>query len=262
MNKEYIISQIIGTPFEQPAKQIRRTLEQYQGRHSPEWDQLRAEDALIDVFIKKTLTPNMNCVDIGCHLGSVLSQFCHYAPQGRHIAFEPLPYKAAWLRRRYPKVGIYEMALSDTTGTAGFYYQRNASGFSGLRVHVCDSGDDNTQEIEVEVRRLDEIAPAHRRVGFIKLDVEGAEIFTLRGASALLCRDRPLMLFECTESGMNAFGYTPCDIYTLLTEQHRYNISLIGDYLADKPSLSYESFRRSQSYPAQAFNFVAHPKRQ
>jgi FkbM family methyltransferase len=260
MNKEYFIHRIIGTPLEAPAKKLRRTIHEIKGRHTPEWNELRAEDTRIDQLLKTFLTPTMNCIDIGCHLGSVLSQFGRYAPQGRHIAFEPLPYKAAWLRKRYSDVGVYEMALADTAGTMAFYYQPNASGFSGLRVHEHGDKHIKAEELTVEVRRLDEIAPTHRQVHFIKLDVEGAELLVLQGAKALLCRDKPTMLFECTESGMTAFGYGPCDMYTLLTEGYGYQISLIGDFLAGKPALTYEGFRRSQAYPAQAFNYVASPQ--
>jgi FkbM family methyltransferase len=258
MNKEYITSRLIGTPLEEPAKHLRRSLEQYRGRNEPQWAELRAEDGHIDELLKYFVKEEMNCIDIGCHLGSILSLFGRYAPKGRHIAFEPLPYKAAWLRKRYPSVGLYEMALSDEAGTTTFYYQPDASGFSGLQVH----GDANAKVVEltVEMRRLDEIVPFHRTIHFIKLDVEGAELLVLRGAEKLLKRDRPTMLFECTESGMTAFHYTAQDIYTLLADEYDYNIYIIGEYLKKEAPLTAESFAKAQSNPARAFNFVASPK--
>jgi FkbM family methyltransferase len=258
MNKEYITSRLIGTPLEEPAKHLRRSLEQYRGRNEPQWAELRAEDGHIDGLLKYFVKEEMNCIDIGCHLGSILSLFSRYAPKGRHIAFEPLPYKAAWLRQRYPSVGLYEMALSDEAGTTTFYYQPDASGFSGLQVH----GDANAKvvEITVEMRRLDEIVPFHRTIHFIKLDVEGAELLVLRGAEKLLKRDRPTMLFECTESGMTAFHYTAQDIYALIADEYDYNIYIIDEYLKKESPLTAESFAKAQSNPARAFNFVASPK--
>ena len=49
-----------------------------------------------------------------------------------------------------------------------------------------------------------------RAPDFIKIDVEGAELFVLRGAAKLFnAGQRPLMLIEVFAPWENAFGYSP-----------------------------------------------------
>ena len=43
------------------------------------------------------------CLDVGAHVGSVLTDMLRLAPQGRHWAFEPLPTFAAHLRAAFPR---------------------------------------------------------------------------------------------------------------------------------------------------------------
>lgn len=38
-----------------------------------------------------TLTPTSNYVDVGANIGDMLVHALAYAPEGRHIAVEPLP---------------------------------------------------------------------------------------------------------------------------------------------------------------------------
>ena len=52
-------------------------------------------------------------MDIGCHIGSMLSTILRLAPRGQHWAFEPTPSKAAWLRAKFPEVEVREMALTE-----------------------------------------------------------------------------------------------------------------------------------------------------
>ena len=43
------------------------------------------------LLFAKILRNDSNAVDIGCHMGEMLAEFCSLAPMGRHIAFEPIP---------------------------------------------------------------------------------------------------------------------------------------------------------------------------
>jgi hypothetical protein len=55
----------------------------------------------------------------------------------------------------------------------------------------------NVRRVRVAMRTLDTMALDP--VGFIKVDVEGHELAVLRGAHALIARDRPTMLVELEE---------------------------------------------------------------
>jgi hypothetical protein len=53
--------------------------------------------------------------------------------------------------------------------------------------------------IDVEYVALDNYLPDVANVGFVKVDVEGAEIFALRGMRRLVERCRPVMIVELNE---------------------------------------------------------------
>ena len=50
-------------------------------------------------ILGKILKPASNCVDIGCHKGEILESMLKFSPEGRHYAFEPIPYLFAYLQR-------------------------------------------------------------------------------------------------------------------------------------------------------------------
>jgi len=49
-------------------------------------------DRLTKVIMRRVLSINSNCIDIGCHKGEILELILRYAPEGNHYAFEPIPY--------------------------------------------------------------------------------------------------------------------------------------------------------------------------
>lgn len=52
-------------------------------------------------ILKKLLKIDSNCIDVGCHKGSILDEILRFAPEGQHYAFEPLPDLCAYLKRKY-----------------------------------------------------------------------------------------------------------------------------------------------------------------
>ncbi|MFI5457592.1 MAG: FkbM family methyltransferase [Isosphaerales bacterium] len=56
-----------------------------------------------------------------------------------------------------------------------------------------------------------------RRIGFLKIDVEGAEFHVLRGARRVLGESQPIVLFECAREGLTNFGLTASQFFSLLT---------------------------------------------
>ena len=168
---ETIAFSLIGTPLQNPAEGLRWVKGLPQRWKHPELRELYRESKRAKALLERTITPGMNCIDIGCHIGSVLHEIIRLSPGGRHIAVEPLPYKVERLRRRYPRVDIQQVALGEENSTIEFYYNPRNSGFSGLR----GDGQGDSTTLRVECKRLDDIVPPGLRIGFIKLDVEGGE---------------------------------------------------------------------------------------
>ena len=216
------------------------------------------EGSRIEAVLRKLLRQDSNCIDIGCHLGSMLSLILELAPHGRHMAFEPVPSKAAWLRRKFPEVDVRRMALGDSSAKLTFYHNTSRSGFSSLVQHPW--GDDGVEKLTVDCEPLDRVLPDGHRVDFMKVDVEGYEPHVLRGAADLLRRDRPILLFESIRSDLLELASKPADIMEFLGGSLGYSIFTPKGFLEEGAPLTLEQFRAAHEYPFQAINFFAVPR--
>ena len=250
--------EFIRTPLERPLQRLRRALGAVRrGRH-PELREIHLEDERLQAVLARVLRPGSNCVDAGCHYGSMLSQICRLAPGGRHAAFEVVPAKVRFLRRKFPEVEVFELGLFDRAGSATFYVCRRATALSSLS-RQAQAG---SARIEVTLARLDDVLPADRAWHFLKLDVEGAELPVLRGARATLARHRPVVLFECGPGGPEAFGYQPGDLHDFFTSPETgYDVFFLKDFLGGGRPVGRADFEQAgSSYPFLAFNWLAVPR--
>jgi FkbM family methyltransferase len=178
------------------------------------------------VALAARLRPDSNCVDVGAHEGSFLAHMLRLAPEGSHVACEPLPDYAARLRSGFPGVTLHEAALSDAEGTASFAYVPELPGYSGLR--DVAPGEHTVQSLTVRTARLDDLLDADLPIEAIKIDVEGAELGVLDGAERTLQRWRPMVLIEHGISA-HAYGTTPHDVHGRLAAAGLRVFDLDGD---------------------------------
>ena len=251
---ERVASQLIGTPLQRPAEWLRRLKDSGFRRAHPELAEIFLEDDRIDRVMRTAIGPQTNCIDIGCHIGAYLQKIVTLAPRGRHLAFEPVPHKAAWLRRKFPAVTVVEVALDETDGSKEFFVDPARTALSGLR-----AGSTPRQALRVECRKLDDVVAEAPPIGFIKIDVNGGELPVLRGALRLLGRDRPFVLLSCSQQGLADFGIGAGEVFDFLVAKARYRIFLLKDRLAGGPPLDAASFERSMVYPFQALNYAVVP---
>lgn len=247
-------SALIGTPLQPPMEAVRWLMQLPRRWRHPEMREIWAEPRRTAQLLPRFIRRDSNCIDIGCHLGSVLQQMIRLAPAGRHVAIEPVPHMAAWLKGKFPRVAIHQVALSDRAGSASFIIDTRQSGYS----HLAKDGGAAGGAVEVQLARLDDLIPPGHRVDFIKMDVEGAELGALRGAARVLDESRPVILFECTRSGLKRTGVESGDVFACLAG-HRYDILLLRDALGSRRALSAAEFESAMHYPFAAFNFVALP---
>ena len=79
------------------------------------------------------------------------------------------------------------------------------------------------------------------------------------GERRILAESQPILLFECTRSGLDAFGFSASQVFSLLAEESRYHVFLIKDWLSGGQPLDLAQFAQSMVYPFKAFNYVAAP---
>jgi Methyltransferase FkbM domain len=88
------------------------------------------------------------------------------------------------------------------------------------------------------------------QVDFVKIDVEGAEMAVLKGASRVLESDRPIIQLEVQERSLAAQGASASDLFALL-EHQRYEI-LVFDNGSGRPA-------RLAASPPSGLNVLAVP---
>ena len=93
-----------------------------------------------------------------------------------------------------------------------------------------------------------------KRVDFIKLDAEGAELPSLQGAQSLLEKQKPILFFEGCKEWMRSFQYTPRDFDQFLETLNYQQLLVVGEKLV--PTHSLESFFKNKT-PKESFNFIA-----
>jgi FkbM family methyltransferase len=171
-----------------------------------------SETRLVQAFLR----PGMTFLDVGAHIGYyTLIAARLVGDAGRVHSFEPGREMRAHLeanvaRNDLHNVEIHPQALAEQTGEVGFYPSALASnqGISSIVV----SGDGRAAPVTVPSLSLDDFASGlgGRRIDFLKMDIEGAELQVIRGGQRLLRgADAPPMIFEAHELGPVAEALRP-----------------------------------------------------
>jgi FkbM family methyltransferase len=184
-------------------------------------------------FILPLLQPHMTFVDVGANVGVFSIPAAKRLRDGKVFAFEPSSWTYERLLRNIRLNGLTNIhatqsALGDQVGEASL--QINVTGKDGLNTlgsatHVdCEI---IGREL-VPITTLDHFVSQNSasRVDVMKIDVEGAELFVLRGAEDLLGRlDAPMILYE---GGFlsKGFDYHPVEQMWLL-EKYGYSFFLL-----------------------------------
>jgi FkbM family methyltransferase len=154
---------------------------------------------LLPQAVVEQIPAGATAIDAGANIGIVTTQLCRaVGAHGTVHAIEPLPANVARLRelKRDNNLGqltIWDCALSDRAGSAIL----RLHGATGTSAYASLTASWNTAAaVSVSTRVLDDIVPSDTRVGFIKLDVEGAEALVIDGASRIVTNDRPIIYCE------------------------------------------------------------------
>jgi FkbM family methyltransferase len=227
-----------------------RRLQRIFGTRSTRRD-LRDNDHL-KLLLAFALAEDSNCIDVGASVGEFLGEIARLAPEGRHIAYEPLPDHCAELARRFPQVDVRQAALSSGPGEASFRYVRSHPGMSGFRERDYP-GKEEIEMLTVRVEDLDSALPDGYVPALIKIDVEGAEKGVIEGAIETIRTHRPIVVLEHGRGAAPHYDTRPSDIHGLLCEDAGLRIFDLdggGPYGRDELERTFER--------GTYWNFVAH----
>lgn len=163
--------------------------------------------------------------DVGANIGYYsLHWASRMAPGGTIHAFEPVPSTFAWFSRNIALnhlegvIRANNIGLGDAAGTIPIFMPEfMGSGAASMRnLHP----DEVTRKLEVKQETLDRyfLDSGLNRLDLIKADVEGAELFVLRGGRNTIAKCRPLIFLELLRKWAKPFGYHPNDVLGMLGE--------------------------------------------
>jgi len=183
------------------------------------WDK-----SLIKLFYS-LLPLHDECVvfDLGAQTGS-FTLLAKFFPNSTWYAFEPLEEAINTLKQNIKFNNIQNVLV----------YQKAASNFCGKATLNMPSQDqwgcatigDNplrypiVEQRDVECITLDSFIEEHniKKVHFMKIDTEGAELLILHGAKKLIQRDHPILLLEYNETNMKQCHISTNDLHQFLKD--------------------------------------------
>lgn len=189
-------------------------------------------------LISRYLEPGTVVLDVGAHFGYYTTRFSSLVGEaGEVIAWEPNDSSRRILERQLARRSIRNVrVLPFAAWSTSTKVQLDIDGPLGATSHITTSS--KVDGSIVQGRTIDEVVLGlgNVRVGFIKIDVEGAEVEALLGAKHTLLEHRPVVLCEIgSDYGistathltklfnlLDATDYESCDVSEseVLTEEH------------------------------------------
>jgi FkbM family methyltransferase len=168
-------------------------------------------------------------IDIGANFGLYAYHLSRVVgPSGKVYCFEPIPFTARTFRLVQRGLGfgknveLVAKGASDRTGRTQFTVPVMGTGaISAGLVHMGRNderpGKDKranfaTKQVECEVVAIDEYLPNARDVALVKCDIEGADLFAMRGMRSILDKDKPTVIIEINPWYLDGFRLTVEDI--------------------------------------------------
>jgi FkbM family methyltransferase len=168
-------------------------------------------------------------IDIGANFGLYAYHLSRaVGPTGKVWSFEPIPFTARTFRliarglRFGDNVQLVAKGCGEKSGQVSFTVPVMETGaISAGLVHMGRNDDRpgkerhakyKTKDVVCDVVTLDEYLADARDVSFIKCDIEGADLYAMRGARKMLEKHHPTVVIEITPWYLEGFGLKVEDV--------------------------------------------------
>ena len=169
-------------------------------------------------------------IDVGANFGLYAYHMSRaVGRKGKVWSFEPIPFTARTFRLVQRALGfrgnveLVAKGCGEKAGQIAFTVPVMKSGaISAGLVHMGRNDDrpgkakhakyEETREIVCDVVALDDVLRDARDVALIKCDIEGADLFAMRGARETLAHHHPTVIIEITPWYLEGFGLQVTDM--------------------------------------------------
>jgi FkbM family methyltransferase len=169
---------------------------------------------------------------------------------GAVIAFEPIPFTFEVCRMIVKKLGLknitlYNKGVSDKTAQVQFSAPKlGFGGISAGQAHIAGRKNEEKDRkkyynfsedeyFDCQVVDLDSFGLSLTKLTFVKIDIEGAELFAIKGMEKLLRQHRPVLLIEVQPYFLRGFGIDANEFQQYITDELGYIICFM-DKQTDK----------------------------
>lgn len=194
----------------------------------------RNELAVLKNLAKKNYKDKFTMIDVGANIGWYSMNFAKSFTRAKIYSFEPVPKICASLLSNIVINGLkniktIQAGASDHDGVATFYYDQEFSPKTSL---VNISGKKNIEKLKARIVTLDKFCRQKSiRPNLLKIDVEGAELFVLKGARQIISNSHPIIFCEMLRKWSLKFNYHPNQIIEFLRDLDYSCFSLQKDKL-------------------------------
>ncbi|HET7233290.1 MAG TPA: FkbM family methyltransferase [Longimicrobium sp.] len=193
----------------------------------PGWGAYGAERGMLHEmgeleYLARTLPRGAVVIDVGANLGAFSLNLAVRRPDLTVHAFEPVGATNGYLRANVRRNGLegrvttHRAAVSEKPGSVRITNRKNTDN------HLVPGGEAaGASHEEVPAVTLDDFVAKEgvRGVALLKMDVEGAELLGLRGATTLLREQRPELFLEVQEEHLARFGESIASLVAFLAAQ-------------------------------------------
>lgn len=178
------------------------------------------------IVLNKLLKSNFTFIDVGANQGEFTVFAASKLKHGKVIAFEPVQKQFSMLVKNvqlnaFNNVELNPYGLSDEIGEFPIFTSINSSVHSGVHEGLSSLFQSETRDVLEQVVQLkifdDEYEKKLERFDVLKIDIEGAELFALRGMKKSLMKFKPLILIEINNETFNQAGYSSDDVINYLS---------------------------------------------
>ena len=194
---------------------------------------LGAYEPVESYLFTSLIEPGQTVIDIGANVGQYsLLASKKVGEKGRVYAFEPVPANFQRLSENIRRNAINNIVLNrmavwheNTTVNLGLHQAEDIQ-----ENHGSFAIGGTASSVTAPAIVLDDFVKANQltRIDFIKMDIEGAEGFAIRGMQQTLANFKPAILMEVNREACSLLGYDPQIFWDVLVNQLHYRAWSIG----------------------------------